>query len=69
VQKRYLLIFESDSTWLDGSPEIVGEPQNTMWVNIGSWDTNGWEHPETSHTDIKKLLGKQVRVTIEVIDE
>lgn len=50
----------------DGEPEIVGEPQNTMWVRIGSWDNNGRNAP---HADIKKLLGKRVRVTIEVIDE
>jgi len=52
----------------DGEPLLVGEENNTMWVRIGSWDDNGYKNPEISHTQIKQLVGKRVRVTLEVIE-
>lgn len=54
----------------NGEPEFVGESENTIAVEIRSWDENGWEYPlqETTHADIRKLEGKRIRVTIEVLD-
>lgn len=54
----------------DGNPELVEDPErdNGMWLRIGSWDDNGCNDPLVSHTDIKKLEGKKVRITLEVID-
>ena len=54
----------------DGNPELVEDPErdNGIWVRIGSWDDNGYDDPSASHTDIKKLEGKKVRITLEVIE-
>lgn len=52
-----------------GDPEIQDEDSpNTMWVQIGSWDDNGHAYPDSSHIDIRRLEGKKVRITLEVID-
>ncbi|RUP38911.1 MAG: hypothetical protein EKK63_11120 [Acinetobacter sp.] len=54
----------------DGNPELVKESEldNGIWLRFGSWDDNGCNDPLVSHTDIKKLEGKKVRITLEVID-
>lgn len=53
----------------------------SIFVRIQSWDDDVWEHPNESerlstieraqlgHKSIHELIGKRVRVTIEVIDE
>jgi hypothetical protein len=52
----------------EGEPYFVGDDDAAMWVRLGSWDDNGYKNPEISHTQIKKLVGKRVRVTLEVIE-
>jgi hypothetical protein len=54
----------------DGNPELVedSERDDRIWVRIGSWDDNGCNDPLVSHTNIKKLEGKKIRITLEVID-
>lgn len=56
----------------DGGAALIAEPipfdtlnsdeDNGMFVKIQSWDE------DTEHTDMQKLIGKKVRITIEIID-
>lgn len=60
--------------------EIKGADDN-LFIRIQSWDEDIWEHPDDScnlstveraqlgHQSIHELIGKKIRVTIEVIDE
>lgn len=45
-----------------GEPEGGGDPDVGMWVRIGSYDA------DRNHTEIKSLVDKRVRVTVEVLD-
>jgi len=56
-----------------GSPEdngmarigdfVIDRPVPNLWPNIISWDD------DSEHTDFKKIVGKRVKITLEVIDE
>ena len=43
------------------------DPDNGMFVLVQSWDDRDVPAAE-HHIDIKKLFGKRVRVTVEVLD-
>lgn len=55
----------------DGEPEEVGGAEERgISIRIVSWDENGWKYPlpEECHSDIRKLEGKRIRITLEVLD-
>lgn len=66
----------------DGGAAIIAQPNwnNTggdenIFIRIQSWDESIFDHPnyedkryEIGHESIRNLLGKKVRVTVEVID-
>lgn len=56
----------------DGEPVDISEADEDsgMWIRIGSWDADGWVYPqpEKCHAGIRKLEGKRVRITLDVID-
>jgi len=60
--------------------KVTGGDDN-IFVRIQSWDENFYDHPnykdnaskyenyKLGHQSIQELMGKKVRVTVEVIDE
>lgn len=72
MSKTKRIVFESQEpitfTSEDGGMALIvdnGEPENDsteMFVRIQSWDES------RAHPDLRKLNGKRIRVTLEVID-
>jgi hypothetical protein len=64
-----------DITKEDGGAAIIvtlaDDQEFGIFVRIQSWDENAWNGAiplEDVHEDIKKILNKKVRVTIEVLE-
>lgn len=60
--------FESED---GGAAQLASFPSSldeSVCLNLISWDENAWDDEAISHSTVKALKGKKVRITIEILD-